>query len=38
MITLESKSIPNTKDKISRPIDDDYSSKYFKKEMRLEEW
>lgn len=37
MITIKSKTIPNTKDRISKPIDDDYSVKYFKREFGLEE-
>jgi len=35
MVTIKSKSIPDTKDKKSKPIDDDYSTKYFKKDMKI---
>lgn len=37
MITVPSKSIPNTKNKIEISIDDDGQTKYFKRDMRCED-
>jgi len=35
MVEIKTKTIPNTKDRIELPIDDDYATKYFKSQFNL---
>jgi len=36
MVEIKTKTIPNTKDRIELPIDDDYATKYIKRNMGIE--